>query len=314
MGQGPPPVRRQPDRRAAGGGVGIVISSVLALLFGGAGAWAYERFLSPWASATPSAAPNSRGRDAEARKDLTGLENRIKDLTTECNNLADQYKKLQSRVELMPRSARAPDLAPIEQKVAQVDRLSQQLDAIGKKIDPLPQKLEQSERRITELDQKLDELRKQETAARGRRPSDRDRQVPLTGGDHPSPSTGLERPSPAEAAENKPSPSDDKGQSVDPTLESGVSLFREKRYGEAYAVFRKLLQSQPDDARVWYYAALAYGLSTGDWSPMTQTMVEEGVAREKAGKPAKAEIDSAFAGLTKETGKDWLAFYRRRAR
>src|SRR5262249_41508582 len=148
----------------------------------------------------------------------------------------------------------------------------------------------------------------------GRMPSDRDRQVSLTGGDHPSPSTGAERPSPAEAAESKPTPSGNTGQSVEPAFESGVSLFQEKRYGEAYAVFRKLLQSQPDDARLWYSAALAYGLSTEDWGPMTQTMVEEGVAREKAGKPAKSEIDSAFAGLTKETGKDWLAFYRRRAR
>ena len=100
---------------------------------------------------------------------------------------------------------------------------------------------------------------------------------------------------------------------MDPALESGVSLFREKRYGEAYSGFRRLLQSQPDDARLWYYAALSYGLSTGDWGRMTQSMVEEGITREKAGKPPKSEIDAALAGLTKETGKDWLDFYRRRA-
>jgi hypothetical protein len=43
-------------------------------------------------------------------------------------------------------------------------------------------------------------------------------------------------------------------------------------------------------------------------------MFEEGVDREKAGKPPKSEIDSTFAGLTKETGKEWLDFYRQRAR
>jgi TolA-binding protein len=313
MGQGPSPVRRQPERPATAGGTGIVISSVLALLFGGAGAWAYERFLSPSAPASHPAAPSSQGGD-EARKDLTGLQDRIKDLSDQYNKMADQYKQLQSRLESMPKSAPASDLAPIERKVAQVDHLSQQLDAIGKKVDPLPQKLEQSERRIAELDQKLDDLRKQEAAARFRTPRDRDRQVGLAGEERPSPLTGGERPSPAEAAESKPSPSDTKGESLDAAFESGVSLFQEKRYGEAYTVYRKLLQSQPDDARFWYYAALSYGLANGDWGRVTQTMAEEGVAREKAGKPAKAEIDSTFAGLTKETGKDWLDFFRRRAR
>ena len=92
-----------------------------------------------------------------------------------------------------------------------------------------------------------------------------------------------------------------------------MSQFREGKYREAYDVFRKLIQSHPDDARVWYYAALSYGLATGDWGKMTETMVQEGVAREKAGKPPKPEIDSAFAGLTKQTGKEWLDYYRRRA-
>jgi tetratricopeptide (TPR) repeat protein len=99
-----------------------------------------------------------------------------------------------------------------------------------------------------------------------------------------------------------------------PTLESGVDLFHRGEYREAYAVFRKLLQSQADDARIWYFAALSYGLASGEWDRMTQTMAEEGVAREKANKPPKSEIDAALAGLTKETGKDWLDFYRRRAR
>jgi chaperonin cofactor prefoldin len=301
----------------------MVISAVLALLFGGAGAWAYERFLSRPAAVNPPTASESQGRDSEIRKDLAGLDDRIKELSNRFNNLADQYKPLQSRLESMPKSAPTPDLAPIEQKVALVDRLSQQVDAIAKKVDPLPQKLEQYERRLTEIDAKLEDLRKEEPAARGRTPRSRDRPVSSTGGDRPSastggdrpsPSTGGDRPSPIAGAESKPSASDDKGQSLDSALASGVSLFREKRYGEAYAVFRGLLQSRPDDARVWYYAALSYGLATGDWGRVAETMAQEGVAREKAGKPPKSEIDAAFAGLTKETGKDWLDFFRRRAR
>jgi len=75
-----------------------------------------------------------------------------------------------------------------------------------------------------------------------------------------------------------------------------------------------LLQTQPEDARVWYYAALSYGLATRDWGRATEMMVEEGVSREKAGRPPKPEIDAALTGLTKETGKEWLDFYRQRAR
>jgi hypothetical protein len=92
-----------------------------------------------------------------------------------------------------------------------------------------------------------------------------------------------------------------------------VSQFRRARYREAYDVFQKLEQSHPDDARVWYYAALSYGLSSKDWGQTTQSMVKQGVTREKSGQPQKSVIDSAFAGLTKETGKEWLDFYRRRA-
>ena len=49
------------------------------------------------------------------------------------------------------------------------------------------------------------------------------------------------------------------------------------------------------------------------WKGETERLVTQGVDREKAGKPSKSQIDAAFADLTPETGKDWLAFYRRRA-
>jgi TolA-binding protein len=313
MGQGTPPFRGQPERPATAGGAGILISSVLALLIGGAGAWAYERFLAQPTGERPTSASPSQGRDSEIRKDLAGLDDRIKDLSDRSSKLAEQYKQLQARVESIPASAPIPNLAPIEQKVAVVDRLTQQVEAIGKKVDPLPGKLEQEERRIAELDEKLNDLRNQEATA-SRTPGGRDRPVNPTGGNLPSPSTNGEHPASGEGDKSQASGSGAKSELTDSALDSGVSLFNEKKYGEAYARFRRLLQAQPDDARVWYYAALSYGLSTGDWGRMTQSMVEEGVARENAGKPAKAEIDSALSGLTKESGKDWLDFYRRRAR
>jgi hypothetical protein len=98
------------------------------------------------------------------------------------------------------------------------------------------------------------------------------------------------------------------------TFESGVELFHRGEYKEAYAIFRNLLQSQAEDARIWYYAALSYGLSSGDWGRATQMMAEQGAAREKENKPPKSQIDDALAGLSKETGRDWVDFYRLRAR
>ncbi len=325
MGQGPP-VRRPPAHAAPGRGVGMLTSAVLALIFGGAGAWAYERFLAhPSPQGRPEASPSAaKGDDPAARKNLAGLEDRMKDLSDQYNHLADQYKQLQARVESEPKAAPAPDLGPIEQRVAQVDRLANEVDAIGKRVDPLNRRLDEYDSRIKELDQKVDALRTADASMRSRSSNGRDRQVTLTRSDRIPPPNGPDEPSPDAAnranppasagrTDAQPTPAEATVGAPDPALGNGVNLFNQKQYSEAYAAFRELLQSRPDDARSWYYAALSYGLSTGGWTGMTQTMVEEGVTREKAGKPAKAEIDATFAGLSKETGKDWLAFYRRRA-
>jgi TolA-binding protein len=210
-------------------------SAVLALVFGGAGAWAYERFLAQPRVEKPPAGSTSPGPDAEIQKHLARLDDRI-------NGLSDQYKDVQTRLESIPKPSPAPDLAPLEQKVARVDGLSQQVDAIGKKLDPLPGQLAQSEQKLTGLDARLDELRNEMSAAGNRLPA------------RPSRDGAASRataPLPGDRAEAAPS-SSEKGESPGSAYESGVSRFRDKRYREAYDVFRRLLQSQPDDARIWY--------------------------------------------------------------
>jgi len=184
-------------------------------------------------------------------------------------------------MESIPKPAPPPDLAPLEQKIARIDSLAQQVDTIGKKFDPLSQQLMQFEHRFTELNAKLEELRQEVTVIRDRTPTSRSRE---------GTSARAPAPSPREKAENA-SPASEKGATADSTFESGVSRFRERRYAEAYDIFRRLVQSNPDDARNWYYAALSYGLSTGDWGRLTEQMVEQGVEREKAGKPPKSVID-----------------------
>jgi TolA-binding protein len=273
-----------------------LISAVLALLFGGAGAWAYERFLARPEGQRPPEASAPKSGDAETTKDLTRLDDRL-------NSLSDQSKQLQSRIESIPKPAPPPDLAPLEQKVARVEELSKQFEALSKAMEPLPQKIAQEEDKIRELETKLDELRQESRTSGARTAASRNVEGSRSAATGPgaTPSSGSSSPGPGT------------GGSVDSALARGETLFREGRYEEAYQVFRNQLQSHAEDARVWYYAALSYGLATGEWRGQTEQWVQQGVALEKAGKPPKPAIDGAFAGLTKETGKEWLAFYRRRA-
>jgi len=99
----------------------------------------------------------------------------------------------------------------------------------------------------------------------------------------------------------------------DAKMTQGIDLFKERKYKDAYSHFEKLEQSNPDDARVWYYAALSRGLALRDWKDDSDTarLVKKGVEREKAGTPPGPEIDAAFRDLVSETGKEWLEYYRK---
>jgi chaperonin cofactor prefoldin len=251
MRQGPPPVQRQPERSGAAGGAIVLLSAALSLLCGGAGAWAYQRFLSRAIGEGPPASP-TQVKDPEFQKGLAKLDDRIESLSGQYNGLSDDYKKLQARLESISKPAPPPDLAPLEEKVAQVGRLSQQVEAIEKRLDPLSGQIAQSENKIADLQAKVDDLHREPVSAARDRTPDRTpagamRDRSLSRVDHSSPGEGTESVAPPA----------DRGASVDSTLESGMSRFREQRYKDAYDVFRRLLQSHQDDARVWYYAALS---------------------------------------------------------
>lgn len=100
---------------------------------------------------------------------------------------------------------------------------------------------------------------------------------------------------------------------VELDLGRAVRLFQGKQYAEASSAFRALAQGHPDDARAWYFAAIANGLATRHWRGETEQLVNKGVERERAGTPGTAEIDAAFAELTKDNGREWLSFFRHRA-
>jgi hypothetical protein len=94
---------------------------------------------------------------------------------------------------------------------------------------------------------------------------------------------------------------------VDATaMAAAVDLFKAGKYADAAAAFKKL---SPDDARVLYYSALAVGFTT-EFKGEAVELVTKGQQAEKAGTPAKAEIDATFAALTEAQGKKWLDYYR----
>jgi K+-transporting ATPase ATPase C chain len=96
-------------------------------------------------------------------------------------------------------------------------------------------------------------------------------------------------------------------------LAPGVALFTKGQYASAAETFRALTRDYPDDARVWYYTALAQGIATNQWGGETEALVNKGVEREKAGTPAPAQIDTAFSSLAPASVREWLAAYRQRA-
>ena len=96
-------------------------------------------------------------------------------------------------------------------------------------------------------------------------------------------------------------------------MEQAADLFKQGRFAEAKAAFTRLQSVYPDDARVWYFSALANGLASRSWQGESERLVKVGVEKEKAGSPDHAKIDAVFANLTTTSGKDWLAYYRKGA-
>ena len=47
---------------------------------------------------------------------------------------------------------------------------------------------------------------------------------------------------------------------VEIALRPGANLFQQRKYALALEAFRKLQVTHPQDARVWYYSALASGM------------------------------------------------------
>ena len=196
--------------------------------------------------------------------------------------LKDQLKALQGKVDGLPKPAPTPDLKPVQTKI---DELAKALAA----VEPVADRLNKLDTRVGGLD----------TAVK----SFQDRFTGLTAELQKIKAT----PKPSDAAVRPRASA-----TLDPAaLSEAVGLFKAGNYPEADNALKQIEASGVGDARVIYYQAFAHALTTGDWRGEEVTrLAGKGAALEKAGKPAAADIDAAFADLQADL-KPWLAFFRR---
>ncbi len=198
--------------------------------------------------------------------------------------LSKRIDDLKAAVEADPKND-AESLKPLQAKVDELAKLPEMVAPMTKRLDDL-------DGRLNEMGTSFDAM-KTEVAALKTSPA-------------PSPA-----PAAAAAAEE---PRTEDVNTADAAMGQAVDLFKQGKYKEANDAFVKLSQDDANDARVWYYAALSNGLATRAWKGDTETYVKKGVEREKAGSPTADKIDPVFAELTKTTGKDWLAGWRKLAK
>ena len=222
--------------------------------------------------------------DMVKKEDLKKATDRMDQIATDL----DQAKKqIEARPDYAPQlKMQADRLNELSQSVSQMtpmfDSVNQKLDTLGKvQGTTAPGRIDAMDKQVEEMARALDALRANVAS------------IQRAGG-------GGGASTNAEAALEMQA------------MDSAVELFKAQKYTEARDAFVKLQASTPNDARVWYLAAIANGFATGVWVGETERMVNTGLDHEKAGQPSSGRIDSTLAFLTPNTGKAWLADYRKR--
>lgn len=291
----PPPATTRPREEAPPAGAAParsvkdhIVTAALALIFGAIGSYAFLHFVEP-----PPRSPGSTGETASEGPEAAGPSTR--DLGDQVSRLADRVEHVQKRVDELPRPEPPPDLSDLQVQVADLTKATQA-------IAPLRGELKHVEDRLDDLTESIHTLESEVRAGGSRTGTVK---TTSTGGERAEHNRRSDGVSVAETTSARPL--------ADRAFEPGAALLNQHKYKEALDYFSKLEQTNPDDARVWYYAALAHGFATKQWTEDgTGRLVEKGIECERAGTPSRDVIDATFSTLTSETGKDWLAAYRKR--
>ncbi len=284
------------ERRASLPVVLVVLAGNIVFFMGGALAgWAAARKSAARTEPTTTAATNSalsevvRAIDSKPSKsELDALTSRIGAAQSELGTLGHELARLDERLNAKPNAPpstpAALDLAPLQTRIDELVKESERLA-------PLPETFESLRRRVDALDQGVNGLRTEVATV----PKQVDASL-----------NALKDAIVARSAADQVSPTDS-------ARDIGAALFREGKYAAAREVFLALVQNYPNDARLWYFAALAHGMTSGDWTGECDRLVRRGLACEQTGNPKRSDIDAQFSTLTKEQGKEWLEEWRKRS-
>jgi TolA-binding protein len=233
----------------------------------------------PVGSDEPAPSPKSEVAKPDLSEDIAALR-------TQITGFADQIDRLGKQVDSSRDDKTAAALKDLDARVTALAESTARASALTEQVGRIEERVTGAGETFKQIRSELDEARTAFKAAQEQAAS---------------------RPTTVAADRGEATP--DSGVDLGPAL----TAFRRGRYAEAADAFRALTRDHPDDARAWYYAALANGLATGQWTGQTEELVKKGVERERAGTPKAAEVEDALSGLTQGNGRDWLAHFRRLA-
>ena len=281
------------ERRASWPVVLVVIAgNIVFFLGGGLAGWAAARKGAARTEPPAMAATNSplsevvRAIDAKASKSaVDALTSRIGEVQSELGTLGRELARLEDRLNARTNAPPAPpDLAPLRTRIDKLVEESQRLSLLPATFDSLRQRVDALDKGLNSIRSEVADVPKQLNASLN---SLKDAMV--------------SRSAPAQVSP------------ADIARDLGAVLFRAGKYPAAREIFLTLVQHDPNDARLWYFAALANGLTSGDWTGESERMVRRGLECEQGGRPKRSDIDDQFSTLTKEQGRDWLEEWRKRA-
>lgn len=261
---------------------------ILALAFAAvvAASFVVERGARPAAAAPAAPAAPAEAKDAAKPAESAAVPAPASTTAAvtadEVNALRGDLEALAKKVDTLPKPEPTADLKPIYEKI---DGLAKSVDAgadVSRKVEAVEKSAADGDKALAALKDEVAALKSEVAVLKAR---------PATTA---APTTTDAKP--AESGMNAAA------------MTAAVEMFQAGKYPEARAAFAKL---PADDARVLYYEALASGFATKKWDGGEAVqLATKGAQAEKAGKPAKAEIDAAFTGLTEAQGKKWLDYYR----
>lgn len=294
----------------------FVLWCLASLVFGGLGGYLsshHEQIVALFGEVAHAESPPAGATSTPAAEKAASAEavaayaTDVRDLLGRIDTLAQETRALKERFDAQPRPEDCPSVAALQIKVAELTKTASE-------VAPLAGRVERTDNRLENLNQILNDIQDSLGTARARaarniNPSPNPTMPPRTVSALDSRTTETGR---HEA--NKPVLTGSTREAGREELEQAAGLFKQGKYKEAFDRFSQLELTSPDDARIWYYAALSRGLTTRSWGNGTEQLVERGIERERAGTPKTADIDDAFRTLTSDTGKDWLQAYRQRVK